>query len=72
MRDLDARLLAAHEARDGPALIPLYEEAALGAADDTARGFYLTHAYVFALEAGDPRAEGLRARLVTMGREPAA
>ena len=71
MSDLDARLLAAHAAQDRLALIELYEAAAQAANDDTARGFYLTHAYVFALEAGDPRAENLRAELVNMGREPA-
>ena len=31
--------------------------------------FYLTHAYVFALEAGAPEAPALRQRLVGMGRE---
>lgn len=67
--DLDAQLLAAHGARDGPALIGLYSQAALGANSDTACGFYLTHAYVFALETGDPRAADLRAKLVAMGRE---
>ncbi len=72
MSALDARLLAAHAHGDQTALIALYEEAALGAADDSARGFYLTHAYVFALEAGDPRSDALRTRLVAMGREPAA
>ena len=70
MSDLDTRLLAAHEAGDRAALIGLYEEAADGAADDTSRGFYLTHAYVFALEVGDARAAPLRARLVEMRREP--
>jgi electron transfer flavoprotein alpha/beta subunit len=72
MTDLDARLLAAHAAGDRAGLIALYEEAARGANTDTARSFYLTHAYVFALEAGDPHAEDLRRDLVAMGREPAA
>ena len=70
MSDLDARLLAAHAADDRPALIRLYAEAADAAVDADARGFYLTHAYVFALEAGAPEAEQLRAQLVAMGREP--
>ena len=69
MNDLDARLLAAHAADDRAALIALYTEAADTATDETATGFYLTHAYVFALEAGDPRTADLRARLVAMGRE---
>ncbi|MBY4891690.1 hypothetical protein KUL25_02800 [Rhodobacteraceae bacterium N5(2021)] len=31
--------------------------------------FYLTHAYVHALEGADPRASDLRARLVALGAE---
>jgi len=69
MSDLDARLLAAHATDDRAMLIKLYAEAADTATDETATGFYLTHAYIFALEAGDPRAPALRARLVAMGRE---
>ena len=70
--DLDARLLSAHAAGDGAALAALYAEAgdlmACGG-DADAAGFYLTHAYVFALEAGLCVAEDLRLRLVAMGRE---
>ncbi|MEM6619616.1 MAG: hypothetical protein AAF631_09965, partial [Pseudomonadota bacterium] len=51
---LNARLLAAHAAGDARTLVALYRQAGDDATDDTARGFYLTHAYVFALEAGDP------------------
>lgn len=68
MNDLEARLLAAHAAGDRRALVALYEEAADRAAGDTARGFFLTHAFVFALELADPRAEALKARLRAMGR----
>lgn len=71
MSDLDARLLRAHEANDRAALIALYTEAGNTADNETARGFYLTHAYVFALEAGLDVAQELRAQLVSMGREPA-
>lgn len=71
MRDLDARLLDAHDRNDLSALIALYREAAECTADETARGFYLTHAHVFALEAGAPCADDLRARLIAMGRETA-
>lgn len=70
MSDLDTRLLAAHAADDRALLIQLYTEAAETAADEDARGFYLTHAYVFALEAGATQAATLRAHLVAMGREP--
>ena len=69
MNALDTRLLDAHARDDRQALISLYEEAAEVANREEARGFYLTHAYVFALEAGAPRARALHARLVEMGRE---
>ncbi len=69
MSALDDRLLAAHARGDQSALIALYTEAAEAAMSEVAAGFYLTHAYVFALEAGDQRAAVLRARLVEMGRE---
>jgi hypothetical protein len=65
---LDAALLAAHAADDRCALIGLYADAAEVAAD-TAAAFYLTHAFVFALEAGDPRATALKARLVALGAD---
>lgn len=67
--DLDARMIAAHEARDGAALIRLYTEAANSANDLDASCFFLTHAYVFALEAGAAEATGLHARLKAHGRE---
>lgn len=67
--DLDARLLAAHAADDRAALIALYKEASEAADTPVARNFYLTHAYVFALEAGAPEAADLRARLVAYGAE---
>ena len=69
MSDLDARMIAAHEARDQTALIRLYTEAAEAANDLTAQCFYLTHAYVFALEAGAPQSADLHARLKAHGRE---
>lgn len=68
--ELDAALLAAHEAGDRRGLITLYAEAA-NANTGVAAAFYLTHAYVFALEAGDSRVHVLRARLVALGSEPA-
>ena len=64
---LDTALLQAHAAGDRAALVTLYTQAA--DTSKTARAFYLTHAYVFALEAGDPRAPALRARLVDLGAE---
>lgn len=69
MSDLNAELLSAHEAGDSDALITLYSAAAAQAPDVDTVCFFLTHAYIFALELGDARAAGLRAQLVTHGRE---
>jgi len=69
MTGLDARLLDAHERDDRPALVTLYQEAADTACDENAEGFYLTHAYIFALELGHPAAAALHARLKSAGRE---
>jgi hypothetical protein len=69
MTELDARLLAAHAARDHQSLVVLYAEAADTAPTPEAAGFYLTHAYVFALEKAHPDAAGLKARLIAAGRE---
>lgn len=69
---LDGALIAAHERGDGSALAALYREAgeaALAAGNADAACFYFTHAYVFALETGDPSAQSLRAILVSHGRE---
>lgn len=66
---LDQRLLAAHEAGDKPALVRLYAEAADHANDLDAACFYLTHAYIFALDAGHADAPKLHARLKAEGRE---
>lgn len=69
MTDLNARLLAAHEAGDRVSLVALYTEAAETAGSEPARGFFLTQAYVFALETGHPAASGLKAQLVAVGRD---
>ena len=69
MTELGARLLDAHARDDRRALIDLYTRAAEAAAAETACGFFLTHAHIYALELGDARAAGLRARLIAMGRE---
>ena len=73
-RLLDEALRRAHEAHETQALISLYTQAAETAeatGDAEAAGFYLTHAYVFALEQGSTKAPALHARLVAMGRETA-
>ncbi|MCW1956609.1 hypothetical protein [uncultured Lentibacter sp.] len=68
MSELHDRLLAAHEKDDRKGLIALYTEAADRAGDLIERSFFLTHAFVFALEAGDGRAPLLHERLREMGR----
>ena len=65
-------LLAAHASGDHATLIRLYTEQANteeARGDIDAACFYLTHAYVFALEQNHPAAADLRDRLVTQGRE---
>lgn len=71
MKALDAALLVAHEAKDNAMLVRLYRQAGEDAlADDEVQGcFYLTHAYVFALEAGFDEAAEIHAILVAHGRE---
>lgn len=69
MTDLDRRLLAAHASGEHAALVGLYAEAANQSDDPDAEGFFLTHAYVFALEQNHPETAALRARLIAAGRE---
>ena len=69
MDDLEDRLLAAHAADNRRALVDLYEEAAGAAESELQESFFLTHAYVFALEMDHEKAPILKARLVKMGRE---
>ena len=68
MTPLQDRLLDAHARNDRAALVGLYTEAADAAPDLDAACFYLTHAYIFALEKGDPAAERLYHRLKTHQR----
>jgi len=68
---LDAALLKAHAAGDLEALIRLYTQAgdAAEARGDTEEAcFFLTHAFVFALELGSTDAKPLNARLAENGR----
>lgn len=69
MSDLDAAMISAHEAHDQAALVRLYTRAADEANNLDAACFYLTHAYIFALEAGAHETAELHARLVAHGRE---
>ena len=69
MNSLDDALIDAHADDDKPALVALYSQAATEATSEEARGFYLTHAYIFALEIGAPVASSLKSQLAAMGRE---
>ncbi len=68
MSELDERLLDAHARDDRTALVDLYTQAADAENDVDAACFFLTHAFVFALEIGDARADDLRARLQVYNR----
>jgi hypothetical protein len=70
-RALDDTLLKAHARNDAGALSKLYARAAdlAETAGEVDRAcFFLTHAWIFALEQGDPDAAQLRARLLAQGR----
>ncbi len=70
--ELEAMLLAAHAERDGARLAEGYALAADFAerAGEVDRAcFFLTQAWIFALDVGAPNAGALRARLVAHGRE---
>lgn len=66
---LDRAILSAHDADDRPALIAHYTRAADLNTDPDAHAYFLTIAYVYALETGDPAANRLYARLRQLGRE---
>ncbi|MGI9391764.1 MAG: hypothetical protein ACR2O1_17040 [Boseongicola sp.] len=69
--ELDARLLDAHAGTNLAKIAYHYGLAADQAEveDDVDRAcFFLTHAWVFALEAGDPTADEYRSRLAAYGR----
>ena len=68
----DSALLAAHEAGDVATIVRIYRTAgdAFEEAGEIDKAcFFLTHAYIWALEAGYPEASSLHARLVAYGRE---
>ena len=69
MSDLDARLMEAHAAGDKYALVDLYAQAAQSTGSEGEKWFFLTQAYIFALEKAHPDLADLRAQLVAAGRE---
>jgi len=69
---IEAALLAAHAANDKPTLARLYRQAGemMLARDQVDAGcFYLTHAYIFALDCGAADAPDIHRILVAHGRE---
>ena len=66
--ELDTEHVEAHVTGDQRALVTLYAQAADQARDVDAACFYLTHAYIFALELGHPETADLHRRLATHGR----
>lgn len=68
MTVLNAEIIAAHASGDHAALMTLYTQAADAAADLDTACFYLTHAYIFALELGHADVPTLYARLAHHGR----
>lgn len=66
---LEAALLRAHAANDAAALANLYRKAAEQAPTEAQQAFFLTQAYIFALEVGAPTADPIRQRLVALKRE---
>lgn len=66
---LEAKLLEAHGRQDKAALAELYAQAADQAKGVEAECFFLTQAYIFALDAGGPSAKDLHRRLKARGRE---
>ena len=69
---LHRRILDAHASGSKSLLVMLYRQAAdyyEENGDDDAAGFFLTQAYIFALEQGSDITGELHGRLVELGRE---
>lgn len=71
LAELEARLQAAHVANDQAELVMFYSKAAdlaheSGACEKAA--FFLTHAWIFALESGHEKSNHLADRLRAMGK----
>lgn len=70
--DIDRALLAAHVANDKAKLVGLYRQAGdmmLASGRVDAGCFFLTHAYIFALDCGAPEAAEIHQTLIAFGRE---
>lgn len=66
---LDQAMAKARLTGDWSQVIALYTQAADTAPDAQATAFYLTHAYVHALEAAAPEAPALHTRLTALGAD---
>ena len=66
---LNARILAAHDVNDIHSLTQLYIEASKRTKNDDEECFFLTNAYICALEAGSCETRFLHAQLKKYGRE---
>ena len=66
---LDRAILAAHAGRDTPRLASLYARAARACQGRNDEAFWLTQAYILALDAGCDDATALHERLVALGAE---
>lgn len=67
---LERALLDAHARDDKNRLVTLYAQAANEAVSCARRRFFLTHAYIFALDCGHRDASTLKSELVKLGAEP--
>ena len=67
--ELDAALIAAHEAGDAARIADLFADAGDRADALEEACFFWTQAYIWALDAGSPLAERMRSELVAHGRE---
>ena len=71
-RTVSDDLQAAIQAGDLTRVVDIYLDGVAvkdAAGNKDSAGFLLTQAWIFALEAGDPRATEIRARLIAEGRE---
>lgn len=68
-QSLETAMARAQATGDWAEVIALYTQAADAAPDPGASAFYLTHAYVHALEAGSDQAPRLHARLLALGAD---
>ncbi len=66
--DLNTALLDAHDRDDKDALVDLYTAAADQAGDTDTTCFFLTHAFIYALEMGHEQTKTLHGRLAAHGR----